>query len=93
MMAENVLNNSQDVVLKKDVAVLHLNTLKQFIIDVLKLRTKKEKILESVDKKFNKLPKQIKEKFIEDGFAYENLYKSKSVGIMKSGKTKKAEQI
>tara|TARA_Y100000992_G_scaffold114265_1_gene74687 strand:- start:2314 stop:4917 length:2604 start_codon:yes stop_codon:yes gene_type:complete len=93
MMTENVLNNAEDVVLKKDVAVLHLNTLKQFIIDVLKLRTKKEKMLESVDKKFNKLPKQIKEKFVEDGFAYENLYKSKSVGIMKSGKTKKAEKI
>ena len=93
MMTENVINNVEDVVLKKDVAVLHLNTLKQFIVDVLKLRTKKEKMLESVDKKFNKLPKQIKDKFIEDGFAYENLYKSKSVGIMKSGKTKKAEKI
>jgi len=84
--------DSEDGPVKKDVAVLHLKTLKEFITDIIKLK-KNPEVLESTNKSFNKLPKQIKEKFISDGFAYENLYKTKSVGLMKSGKTKKADKI
>lgn len=79
--------------IKKDVAVLHLKILKQFITNIIKLKTKKDKVLNSVNNSYKQLPNQIKEKFITDGFAYENLYKTKSIGLLKSGDTKKAEKI
>ena len=79
--------------IKKDTAIIHLKTLKQFITNIIKLKTKKDKVLNSVNDKYEKLPNQIKEKFMTDGFSYENLYKRKTVGLLKSGNTKKAEKI
>ena len=89
----DVVDVDEEGSIKKDDAVIHLKTLKQFITNIIKLKIKKDKVLNSVNDNYNKLPKQIKDKFITDGFSYENLYKTKSIGLLKSGNTKKAEKI